>query len=125
MNTQHESFPSRYGSPREDKLTCFGLNRLNKISIMKTTKTQLIGEFHTTGINELKQQPERSLTEAIYIIQPRCLIWNKVHYITKSCYGQQTNIIEGFTNDPNNTPLRKEGSCMTRLHTTLAKGYPT
>ena len=68
MNTRHESFPPWYGSPREDKLTCFGWNRLNKISNSKTTKTQLIGEFHTTGINELKQQPERSLTEAIYIM---------------------------------------------------------
>ena len=24
MNTRHESFPLRYGSPRKNKLTCFG-----------------------------------------------------------------------------------------------------
>ena len=100
MNTWHESFPPRSGSPREIKWLASVETASTRFQFRRQPKHSSSVKFHTTGINEPKQQPGRSLIEANDIRQPRCLIWNKVHYITKPCYGHQTNIREGFTNDP-------------------------
>ena len=82
MNTWHESFLSRDGSPRELKFTCFGWNHLNKISTSKTTKTQLTNKVSHTDRKD-------HYGSKIYIKQPRCLSWNKGYYITKALL--QTN----------------------------------
>ena len=91
MNTQHESFLSRDGSPREFNLlasvetvstqqcpsrvvlTYAILNIAHKFSDSKTAKTQLKAEIPHT---DRKDQHGSK----IYIKQPRCLSWNKVQY---------------------------------------------
>ena len=111
MNTRHESFPSRYGSPREDKFTCFGWNRLNsiisvqsssnvcdtkhrstKFQIWRRSKRNSKLKFHTltekiiTGVKfTLSSHVAQAGTRAITLPKPCC---------------KPTNIREGFTNDP-------------------------
>ena len=111
MNTRHESFLSRYGSPRELKwlvlidtaltqqvssrvaLTYAILNIAKQNSDSKTVKAQLITEISHTDRKD-------RYGSKIYIKQPRCLNWNKGYYILKALLQTTTNIREGFTNDP-------------------------
>ena len=94
MNTRHELFLSRYGSPRELKwlvsidtastqqvssrvaLTYAILNIAQQNSDSKTAKAQLIAEISHTDRKD-------HYGSKIYIKQPRCLSWNQVHYNTK------------------------------------------
>ena len=100
MNTQHESFLSRDGSPREFNLlasvetvstqqcpsrvvlTYAILNIAQQNSDSKTAKAQLIAEIPHTDRKD-------HYGSKIYIKQPRCLSWNKGYYITKALL--QTN----------------------------------
>ena len=111
MNTRHESFPSRYGSPREDKLTCFGWKRINstsfvqsssnvsktkhrstKISALKTVEAQLKSEIHTLI--------EKINTEVKFTISSHAASAGTRFSTTQAVLRQQTNMGEGFTNDP-------------------------
>ena len=107
MNTRHESFPPRSGSPREIKWFASVETASTRFQFRRQPKHISLVKFHTTDINELKQQPGRSLTEAIYIMQPLCLIWNKVQYILKALLQTTTNIREGFINDPTHTTTKR------------------
>ena len=100
MNTQHESFLSRDGSPREFNLlasvetvstqqcpsrvvlTYAILNIAHKFSVLKMIKAQLKAEIPHT---DRKDQHGSK----IYIKQPRCLSRNKGYYVTKALL--QTN----------------------------------
>ena len=65
---------------------------LNNVSDSKTIKTQLKSEISHTDRKD-------HYGSKIYIKQPRCFSWNKVQY-NQAVLRQQTNMGEGFTNDP-------------------------
>ena len=111
MNTQHESFPSRYGSPREDKLTCFGRkctnttsfvqsssnvcdtkHRSSSISDLKTVKAQPMAEIHTLT--------EKIITEVKFTLSSHAASAGTRFSTNQAVLRQQTNMGEGFTNDP-------------------------
>ena len=133
MNTQHESFPSRYGSPREDKLTCFGWKCINTTSFVQSSSNVCDTKHRSSSISDLKTvkaQPmaeihtltEKIITEVKFTLSSHAASAGTRFSTTQAVLRQQLTWEKGSQTTLQHTTT---GSYTTRLHTTLARGYPT